>query len=100
MIIFKINHVEELSHGMKNFEEDDDDHQPFPTLEMALSVIDPHVGFNVEIKWDMELKDGTRESHHAFEMNLYMDTILKTVLEHGGARKIVFSSFNPDVCTV
>jgi glycerophosphocholine phosphodiesterase GPCPD1 len=56
------------------------------------------VGFNVELKWDMEHRDGSRESHNAFEMNLFVDTVLKTVMEHAGVRKIVFSSFNPDVC--
>ena len=97
----QINHVEELSHGVKTFSEDEDaDHQPFPTLEAALAAIDVHTGFNIEIKWDMELKDGSRESQHAFEMNLYMDAILTTVLQHGAARRIFFSSFNPDVCTV
>ena len=45
-------------------------------------------------------KDGSRESHHAFELNKYIDVILKTVLAHGGSRKIFFSTFNPDVCTV
>ena len=69
--------------------------QPFPTLEAALNSVDGHAGFNIELKWDMELADGRRESHNAFELNLFVDTILKTVLEHGNKRKIVFSSFNP-----
>lgn len=97
--------MEELHIGMKSFqgdtgEDDDDDHSAFPTLEKALTTIDTHGGFNIEIKWDMERKDGTRECHHAFELNNYIDVILKTVLVHGGKRKIFFSSFNPDVCTV
>ena len=74
--------------------------QPFPTLEKALQVVDSHAGFNIELKWDMELADGRRESHNAFELNLFVDTILQTVLAHGNKRKIVFSSFNPDICTV
>ena len=57
-------------------------------------------GFNIEVKWDMENMDGTRESHNAFEMNIFMDAILRTVLKHAKSRKIVFSTFNPDVCTV
>ena len=57
-------------------------------------------GFNIEVKWDMENMDGTRESHNAFEMNIFMDAILKTVLKNAKSRKIVFSTFNPDVCTV
>ena len=62
--------------------------------------LDPHVGFNIEIKWDMELADGSRESHNAFEMNLFIDVVLATVLGHAAERKIVFSSFNPDICTM
>ena len=108
----KINSVEEMHIGMKTFvggdgreragdgDDDDDDHAAFPTLEKALRTVDTHGGFNIEIKWDMERKDGSRECHHAFELNSYIDTILQCVLTHGGARKIFFSSFNPDVCTV
>ena len=107
----QISHVGELSLGAKTFsgsdggDDDDassefDEHEPFPTLERALAVIDPHVGFNIEVKWDMELLDGSRESHNAFEMNLFIDVILRTVLEHGETRKIFFSTFNPDICTV
>ena len=57
-------------------------------------------GFNIEIKWDMENMDGTRESHNAFEMNVFVDAILLTVLRNAKSRKIVFSTFNPDICTV
>ena len=118
---------------MKSFPDHDEDHQPFPTLERALSVIDTHAGkqicheidfqtsiserpliqyqsfsiyhfftsgFNIEIKWDMENMDGTRESHNAFEMNVFVDAILLTVLRNAKSRKIVFSTFNPDICTV
>jgi len=96
----KTHHPHEKSSGeFKNFS-DLEDHQPFPTLEAALNSVDGHAGFNIELKWDMELADGRRESHNAFELNLFVDTILKTVLEHGNKRKIVFSSFNPDICTV
>ncbi|KAJ3342092.1 Glycerophosphocholine phosphodiesterase [Gonapodya sp. JEL0774] len=31
-------------------------------------------------------------------MNLYVDTILDCVFEHRGKRKIVFSSFQPEIC--
>lgn len=95
----KTHHPHEKSSGIKVFS-DLEDHQPFPTLEKALQVVDSHAGFNIELKWDMELADGRRESHNAFELNLFVDTILQTVLAHGNKRKIVFSSFNPDICTV
>lgn len=33
-----------------------EEHQPFPTLKQALEILDPSVGFNIEIKWTMQLK--------------------------------------------
>jgi len=38
------------------FDDELEEHQPFPTLEHAFAVIDPVVGFNIEIKWTMMLK--------------------------------------------
>jgi glycerophosphocholine phosphodiesterase GPCPD1 len=38
------------------FDEELEEHQPFPTLQQALYSLDPHVGFNIEIKWTMQLK--------------------------------------------
>lgn len=116
----KIYHVKESSRVPKLNDDDFDDHQPFPTLQRALEHLDPHVGFNIEIKWTMQLKvqcllvyppkalvktfkflqDGTFELNNPFELNLYLDTILKPVLQYGGSRKIVFSCFHPDICTM
>ncbi|TFK08762.1 ras-related protein Rab-32 [Platysternon megacephalum] len=33
-------------------------------------------------------------------MNLFLDIILKTTLENAGRRRIIFSSFDADICTV
>lgn len=52
----KIYHVKETTRVPKLNDDDFDDHQPFPTLQHALEHLDPHVGFNVEIKWTMQLK--------------------------------------------
>ncbi|XP_063972976.1 glycerophosphocholine phosphodiesterase GPCPD1-like isoform X1 [Diachasmimorpha longicaudata] len=82
------------------FDEDLEDHQPFPTLQAVLQELDMHVGCNIEIKWTMQLKDGTFELNHPFDLNTYLDIILKVTLDHGGDRKIVFSSFNPDICAM
>ncbi|EFN80521.1 glycerophosphocholine phosphodiesterase GPCPD1 isoform X1 [Harpegnathos saltator] len=82
------------------FDEDLEDHQPFPTLQTVLQELEQHVGCNIEIKWTMQLKDGTFELNHPFDLNLYLDIILKVVLEYGGDRKIVFSCFNPDICAM
>ncbi|XP_075992154.1 glycerophosphocholine phosphodiesterase GPCPD1-like isoform X2 [Anticarsia gemmatalis] len=97
----KVYHlVEGRNHEILFFDEDLEEHQPFPTLEHTLKSIDEHVGFNVELKWTMELKDGTFELNNPFDMNTYVDKVLEVVLKHAGERRIVFSCFNPDICTM
>lgn len=55
--MFQIYHVQEgRTKHSRFFDEDLEDHQPFPTLQQALEVLDPTVGFNVEVKWTMQLK--------------------------------------------
>lgn len=99
--LLKVYHVAEgREKNPKFFDEDLEDHQPFPTLQTVLQELEQHVGCNIEIKWTMQLKDGTFELNHPFDLNLYLDIILKVVLEYGGDRKIVFSSFNPDICAM
>uniref|UniRef100_A0A914WIA2 Glycerophosphocholine phosphodiesterase GPCPD1 n=1 Tax=Plectus sambesii TaxID=2011161 RepID=A0A914WIA2_9BILA len=82
--------------------EDDEtlEHRPFPTLKQALTQVDPNVGFNVEIKYPMLQKDGTWECEHYWERNEYIDIILAEVLNYAADRRIVFSSFDPDICTL
>lgn len=46
------------------------------------------------------VQDGTYELYHPFELNLYLDTIIKPVMQYGGSRKIVFSCFHPDICSM
>ncbi|XP_033229082.1 glycerophosphocholine phosphodiesterase GPCPD1-like [Belonocnema kinseyi] len=46
------------------------------------------------------LKDGTFELNHPFDLNVYLDIIIKVVLDYGCDRKIIFSSFNPDICAM
>jgi glycerophosphocholine phosphodiesterase GPCPD1 len=59
--MLKVYHLEEGKEGKDNIkprfnDEDLEDHQPFPTLKAALEKLDEHVGFNIEIKWTMQLK--------------------------------------------
>ncbi|XP_071557921.1 glycerophosphocholine phosphodiesterase GPCPD1 isoform X1 [Temnothorax nylanderi] len=99
--LLKVYHVAEgREKNPRFFDEDLEDHQPFPTLQTVLQELEQHVGCNIEIKWTMQLKDGTFELNHPFDLNMYLDIILKVVLEYGGHRKIVFSSFNPDICAM
>ncbi|TKR80326.1 hypothetical protein L596_014415 [Steinernema carpocapsae] len=77
-----------------------DEHRPFPTLVEALENICAETGFNIEVKYPMTLKDGSHECENYFERNEYIDVILKDVLVHAKGRRIVFSSFDPDICTL
>ncbi|XP_023574320.1 glycerophosphocholine phosphodiesterase GPCPD1 isoform X5 [Octodon degus] len=47
-------------------------------------------------------KDGMWDGNLStyFDMNLFLDIILKNVLENSGKRRIVFSSFDADICTM
>lgn len=84
----------------KFFDEHIEDHQPFPQLCEALDRIDSSVGFNIEIKWSQERIDGTHESSVMVDRNLYLDCILDVVLAKAGDRRIVFSCFDADICTM
>ncbi|VDO72793.1 unnamed protein product, partial [Haemonchus placei] len=67
-------------------------HNPFPHLKQVLESVAPDVGFNIE--------DGTHECPAYMERNDFVDVILRNVLEHAGRRRIIFSSFDPDVCSL
>lgn len=102
----KVHHVTEkvpwpdLASKREFPNDDHDDHQPFPTLKKAFESVDEHVGFNVEIKWNLQRKDGTQELPTQKEANLYLDIILKDILENAGERRIIISCFHPDICTM
>ncbi|XP_043912332.1 glycerophosphocholine phosphodiesterase GPCPD1 [Protopterus annectens] len=104
--LLKLAHVTALktkNHKVYAEEEDyNSDNQPFPSLQNVLEVLPEHVGYNIEIKWPAQQRDGVWEGNLSsyFDMNLFTDIILKCVLENGGQRRILFSSFEGDVCTM
>ncbi len=55
----------------------------FPTLQELFEKLDPHLGFNVEIKYAMEYRQGGSEQNHYFERNEYIDCILRCLITHG-----------------
>uniref|UniRef100_A0A672HN67 Glycerophosphocholine phosphodiesterase 1 n=1 Tax=Salarias fasciatus TaxID=181472 RepID=A0A672HN67_SALFA len=83
-------------------EDEIDEHQPFPSLSQVGELGLNHVGFNIELKWICQLKDGSWDGNLSsyFNMNSFLDTVLSCVLQNGGKRKIVFSCFDPDICTM
>ncbi|KAG5276915.1 hypothetical protein AALO_G00111300 [Alosa alosa] len=83
-------------------EEEIDEHQPFPSLSQIFQSVPEHVGFNIELKWICQNQDGSWDGNLStyFNMNLFMDIILSCVLQNAGKRRILFSSFCPDICTM
>ncbi|XP_014784314.1 glycerophosphocholine phosphodiesterase GPCPD1 isoform X1 [Octopus bimaculoides] len=75
-----------------------DPDQPFPTLEKCLEEVPEEIGFNVEIKYPLECIDDTMESEDIFDANFFLDVILAKIFKHSGKRKIILSTFEPDLC--
>uniref|UniRef100_A0A673JIS0 Glycerophosphocholine phosphodiesterase GPCPD1-like n=1 Tax=Sinocyclocheilus rhinocerous TaxID=307959 RepID=A0A673JIS0_9TELE len=103
-ITFGSHYLTVKSHCLKKdnlFDEEEyiDEHQPFPSLSQA---VPDHVGFNIELKWICQFKDGSWDAKLStyFNMNQFLDIILTCVLQNAGNRRIVFSCFDPDVCTM
>lgn len=96
----KVYHTAEASGSTRFNDEHLDEHQPFPTLSDALDMLDMSVGFNVEIKWSQAHADGSKEMENSIDRNLYLDRILDVVLRKAGERRIVFSCFDADICTM
>lgn len=100
-----------------------------PLHSQIFHAVPEHVGFNIELKWICQMKvsrkyhllcsdmcnkhyivllccfssqDGSWDSNLStyFNMNTYLDIILSCVLQQAGKRRIVFSCFDPDICTM
>ncbi|KAL3308919.1 Glycerophosphocholine phosphodiesterase gpcpd1, partial [Cichlidogyrus casuarinus] len=72
----------------------------FPLLRDCLEQVDPDLGFNIEIKWPMILRNGEAEMDNFFEPNYYVDRILGEIFRHANKRKIIISCFSPDICAM
>ncbi|CAF3613501.1 unnamed protein product [Rotaria sordida] len=72
----------------------------FPTLHELFETLDPHLGFNVEIKYAMEYRQGGSEQNHYFERNEYIDCILRCLITYAGKRVILLSTFDPDCASM
>ncbi|XP_063079495.1 glycerophosphocholine phosphodiesterase GPCPD1 isoform X2 [Engraulis encrasicolus] len=103
--LLKLAHATAINandHREMDDEEEIDEHQPFPTLTQIFHSVPEHVGFNIELKWICQMKDGSWEGNLSsyFNMNPFLDIILSCVLQHAGKRRILFSSFHPDICSM
>ncbi|GMT14848.1 hypothetical protein PFISCL1PPCAC_6145 [Pristionchus fissidentatus] len=105
--LLKMDHV---AHPVKKHEgvstltgegEEESDFLPFPTLVETLQKVDPvECGFNIEVKFPMMQEDGLHECANYFERNNFVDIIVADVLNNAGQRRIMFSSFDPDICAM
>ncbi|XP_067845524.1 glycerophosphocholine phosphodiesterase GPCPD1 isoform X2 [Heptranchias perlo] len=105
--LLKLAHVAALKvNGDKENSVDDEndvsENQPFPSLQQVLVCVPEHIGFNIELKWPYQQKDGTWDGNMPtyLDMNQAIDIILKCILENASNRRIVFSSFVADVCSM
>ncbi|CAF0761705.1 unnamed protein product [Didymodactylos carnosus] len=92
--IVKINHHPPPQQSEKKFR------SLFPTLQELFEQLDPHLGFNVEVKYAMEYKQGGSEQAHYFERNDYIDRILYCLMTYAKKRVIVISTFDPDCASM
>ncbi|CAI4224742.1 unnamed protein product [Auanema sp. JU1783] len=101
--LLNLDHVSKReANSRTEIEEKDegDDLKPFPTLVETLNKVDKDVGFNVEVKYPMMQTNGEHECDHYFERNEFVDIILADILNHANGRRIMFSSFDPDICSL
>lgn len=95
-----VTKLQDSTAGVVNRKEDA---RLFPTLKQCFECIDPRLKFNIEIKYCMHLlTTGQYEEgiQHFPERNSFIDVILYDVFRHAGDREILFSCFDPDVCTM
>ncbi|PQE33196.1 Glycerophosphodiester phosphodiesterase GDE1 protein [Rutstroemia sp. NJR-2017a WRK4] len=72
---------------------------PFTTLEEMFRELPEGVGFNIEMKYPMLHETEEHEMDtYAVELNSFCDTVLSKVYDMKQKRKVIFSSFNPDIC--
>lgn len=103
----KIYHASETDVGKAEAELDEEDQggtenfrSLFPTLQELFEQLDPHLGFNVEIKYAMQYRQGGSEQNNYFERNEYIDCILRCLITYAGKRVIVLSTFDPDCASM
>ncbi|KAF5646624.1 ankyrin repeat-containing protein [Fusarium tjaetaba] len=77
-------------------------HEPFITLEMLLCNLSEDVPLDIELKYPMlyEAEDFQMDAF-AFDINHFLDKILYVIYSFAGPwRRIIFSSFSPEICIV
>uniref|UniRef100_A0A1B0FEH8 GP-PDE domain-containing protein n=1 Tax=Glossina morsitans morsitans TaxID=37546 RepID=A0A1B0FEH8_GLOMM len=76
------------------------EHRIFPRLKDILEALPKTLGLDVEIKWPQTRKCGNLEAEQTIDKNFFVDEVLKTIIDKGCGRPLIFSSFDPDICTM
>jgi len=101
--LLKLSPVHKPNNKLYDFLEDDhQDNQPFPTLQHILQAVDERCAFNVEIKYPMQRLDGSWDGagEKMYDLNEYVDIILRVLFNHAKDRHIIISCFHPDICSL
>ncbi|KAJ4756097.1 Glycerophosphodiester phosphodiesterase [Rhynchospora pubera] len=67
---------------------------PLCTLQEAFELVDSHIGFNIELKFDDYI------NYQDEELTQILQAVLKVVFKYAKDRPIIFSSFQPDAARV
>uniref|UniRef100_A0A8H7N2E6 GP-PDE domain-containing protein n=1 Tax=Bionectria ochroleuca TaxID=29856 RepID=A0A8H7N2E6_BIOOC len=76
-------------------------HEPFITLEELFCRLPEDIPLDIELKYPMlyEAADFQMDNY-ATEINVFLDTILSVTYARAGNRRIIFTSFSPEICMV
>ncbi|XP_023165554.2 glycerophosphocholine phosphodiesterase GPCPD1 [Drosophila hydei] len=79
--------------------------KPFPLLRDVFNKdmlsLPPNVGINIEVKWPQQDTKGCWQRHSSkpkFDRNFYVDKVIEVVFRYAGNRRVMFSSFDADIC--
>lgn len=64
------------------------------SLRQAFKQTPPWLGFNIELKYPTE-EEIVAMGTTFYSRNFFVDAVLSTVLEEGGQRRVIFSTFDP-----
>ena len=70
------------------------------TYQQVFKDLPSHIGFNIEVKYPVPETTDPQYNFSYFERNQMADIILKVVYRYAHKRKIIFSCFDPDMCTM
>jgi len=74
-------------------------YKSFLSLEEILKALSHRIGLNIELNYPTESVRNKLNIKLPFNINKTVDILLKTIYNHGGQRSIIFTSFNPFICT-